>query len=515
MGTNVARKATVIRWTLAAIVVLVAAGVVVFRSRPSPPNIILISIDSLRPDHLGCYGYARNTSPNLDKLAREGALFETVVSTTSWTLPAHAALFTALADSVHFCYDDTKWLDGSRTTLAEKLKDAGYKTHGFYSAPYLNPCFGFAQGFDRYQDCTSYSGQSVALLQTDRFIKDQSGEHGLIDQEIMHEAHLDITNPIVLAEVEKWLEERSDGPFFLFIHLWDVHYDYIAPQEYQDMFTSKTYQGPVDGKKVLAARRKPENWTDADVEHLKALYDAEIRYTDDTIGKILENLEDRGLKDTSIIAVTADHGEAFYEHGWQGHRWTLHDEEIRIPLIVRYPLLVPEKLRIDRPVSIIDIAPTLLDLAASPPLPHAMGRSLTPLFGERQEGWRDETAICELKVPANNIDSLALRDRDGKIIYDEKNKKVLVYDLAKDPGEQEPLQTVADSVEAIVAQREATLKTLAEKKRRLGTIGERDTPAISEMTIQQLRANGYLGTGQTSTPSGLRKRNAKAIDSTK
>lgn len=492
MSTIGARKSSARRWAIVVLAALVTGGVAILLSRSPPPNVILISIDSLRPDHLGCYGHGRNTSPTLDKLAREGALFETVVSTTSWTLPAHAALFTALADSVHFCYDDQKWLDGSRTTLAENLKDSGYETVGFFSAPYLHPSFGFAQGFDSYQDCTSYSKLSVDLLKSDRFIKDKFDEHGLIDQGLMSGAHQDITNPIILGDVKKWLDERTGGPFFLFIHLWDVHYDYIAPKKYVDMFTTD-YEGPVTGKNVFrTAHKRPESWTDADVEHLKALYDAEIRYTDDTIGEILAHLEKQGLKDTSMIAVTADHGEAFYEHGLHGHRWSLHDEEIRIPLILRYPPLIGAGQRIDRPVRIIDIAPTLLDLAGQPPLPHAMGRSLTPLCAKPPEGWTDETAICELKVPHRKANSnlMALRDRSRKIVYDEAKKRFTIYDLTKDPGEQEPLREVQDP-ERFIELRQRTKKMLQKRYRQLPTIGNRDVPEVKMKTLEQLKALGY------------------------
>ena len=120
------------------------------------PNILLISVDALRPDHLGCYGYGRATSPNIDKLAGEGALFENAISSTSWTLPAHAALFTGLADSVHGCTDTDRRLAENRHTLAERLKEAGYATVGFFSGPYLHSVFGVGQGFEEYVDCTSY-----------------------------------------------------------------------------------------------------------------------------------------------------------------------------------------------------------------------------------------------------------------------------------------------------------------------------------------------------------------------
>jgi arylsulfatase A-like enzyme len=454
------------------------------------PNIILISIDSLRPDHVGCYGYGRNTSPTMDLLAREGALFETAVSSTSWTLPAHAALLTSLPDRVHGCMDDLKWLDGTRTTLAEALKAAGYRTAGFFSGPYLHPSFGFSQGFESYHDCTSYSKRSVELIKSGGLINDKIGQ---LSMDLMNLSHEDITNPIVLADVKSWLEKRPEGPFFLFIHLWDVHYDYVAPPPYDTLF-DPTYKGPVNGRNVLRLYKKPAEWTDADVEHLKALYDGEIRFADDTIGQILSEVDRHGLKEKSILAVTSDHGEAFYEHGLQGHRWTLHEEELRIPLILRYPRSIPAGRRLKDPVGIIDIAPTLLDLAGLPPLPNAMGRSLTPLLSGSPAPLPAEPVISELSVPANRIHNFSIRFPDRKIIFDLSSRQCFVFDLAKDPGESSPLPEDKSpfKMQEIDVLYKATAEKLQQAATGLPMPGERDTPPISKMTEDQLRSLGYL-----------------------
>ena len=459
----------------------------IFLREDDRPNVILISIDSLRPDHLGCYGYGRDTSPRIDQLAREGALFETVVSSSSWTLPAHAALFTGLPDRAHGCYYDDRWLDGSRTTIAEAFREAGYNTAGFYSGPYLSPHFGFAQGFDWYRDCTSYSRETIQKIQDETLI----GETGM-GMDVMVRSHRDITNPIVYEEVMEWADEKLERPFFLFIHLWDVHYDYVPPPPFDTRF-DPGYKGPVDGENVLSAALRPESWTDADVEHLKALYDGEIASTDDTLGKILDEFARRGLRDTSVIAVTADHGEAFYEHGAHGHRLSLFDEEIRIPLVIRYPPSVPSERRIAHPASIIDIAPTLLDLVGVPPLLDAIGRSLRPLLGQSGATlaeMEEVEAVCELKVPHHNNHKFALRSSSAKVIFDLSKNKVLLYDLIQDPGEQSPLQGADAAKEGERYEKEA--ERLKDAAQRLPAVGKRDTPEIKGMTIQQLRDHGYL-----------------------
>jgi len=474
------------------LVLIIAVGggfYLAVRHRQRIPNVILISIDSLRYDHLGCYGYGRNTSPNIDRTAREGALFETVVSSTSWTLPAHAALFTGLPDRVHGCLDERHGLDDSRLTLAEAFKQAGYRTIGFFSGPYLHACFGFAQGFELYRDCTSYSGEFLARTKSGTLLDDR----GIIGQDIMRMSHDDITNPIVLRAVRAWLDERPGGPFFLFVHLWDVHYDYIPPSPYDTMF-DPDYTGPVNGRNLAGARAKPKTWTRRDVNHLEALYDGEIRFTDDTLGEILGELDRRGLKDSSIIAITADHGEAFYEHGVHGHRWTLYEEEIRIPLVVRYPPTIPANLRIRHPASIIDIAPTLLELAGAPTLPGATGRSLAPLFRTPDGPWEDRAVVCELNVPLFGIHAFALRDSRWKLIYDLRWHRTRVFDLLGDPREQSALVGDASpfTSEEIDGRYERASRELEEASRRMPVGDRRDTPPIPKVTEDQLRALGYV-----------------------
>ena len=466
-----------------AVAALLAAGLyLTFGRGPARPSVILISIDSLRPDHLGCYGYHRETSPVLDRLAREGTLFETAVSSTSWTLPAHAALFTALPDRVHGCFDDTRWLDRSRFTLAEAFKEAGYKTVGFFAGPFLHPGYGFAQGFDSYHDCTSYSKKTIDML-----------KRGEVDGDWGGLSHKDITNSNVLREVTAWLEKNPGGPSFVFIHLWDVHYDYIPPPPYDTLF-DPGYSGPVDGKGVVGVHEKPAPWGQQDIDHLKALYDGEIRWTDDTLGKLLGAFRRCGALEDTVVAVTADHGEAFYEHGGQGHRYTLYGEEIRIPLVIHYPPSVPAGMRIRPPVHITDIAPTLLDLAGLPPLPHALGRSLKPLIRDPAAPWSDTDGICELMVPAGGIELFALRRSGWKLIIDLARGSHEVFDLARDPGESRPLaeEDYPISKEALKKLYVETARRLQRALEALPAIGERDTLEFSKLNEAQLRSLGYL-----------------------
>jgi len=477
---------------LAVVLAAVAALLLVSR-RPPRPHVILISIDSLRPDHLGCYGYARDTSPEIDRIAAEGALFEVVTSSSSWTLPAHAALFTGLPDRVHRCFDDGRWLDGSRRTLAEAFRAAGYATVGFFAGPYLHPSFGFGQGFDAYHDCTSYSALTISALKKGQGITAFNWR-----------AHQDVTNPIVEREVTRVLEAHDGRPLFSFIHLWDVHFDYIPPEPYRSMF-DPDYRGSVDGRKLLYRARKPKEWTDRDVAHLQALYDGEIRWTDDTLKRILAAFRARGLLEDAILVVTADHGEAFYEHGRHGHRHSLYEEEIRIPLVIHYPKAIRPGLRISRPAQITDVAPTLLSLAGVDPLPDALGESLEDVLRDPAAPAPETPAVSELVFEATGAHLLALRTPTWKMILNLTGRgdrpsaslgpgRPRVYDLVNDPHETAPLapENLPLTERQLERIHQDTVRALDQATRRLPLPLERDTPAISEMTEAQLRSLGYL-----------------------
>lgn len=446
---------------------------------PSQPNIVLISIDSLRPDHLGCYGYSRDTSPTLDRLAAEGALFEVVSSSSSWTLPAHAALFTALPDFGHQVDRGSRLLPAERRTMVESLKSAGYRTLGVWSGPLLDPRFGFGQGFDEY-----WSHRGAGL---DDDPSAAWGEH-------MARSHEDVTGLEVLEKVKEFAPSPAGQPYFLFLHLWDVHYDYIPPAPFDTRF-DPDYQGTLDGTDVARLLRlEEEDLSPRDREHLVALYDGEIAWTDSIIAQILYYLEDRGggAEDT-VVVVTADHGEEFWEHGAFGHKRTVYEESVRIPLIVHGPGRVRAGVRVGEPVSIVDIAPTLLDLAGAEPLPDVFGRSLVSALDDPASVGRSLT-VSELTMESRGEALLAVRGRDWKVISSQPSGEVLeLYSLKDDPGEQRNLshwdndfsRTVIGAHERTVAE----LESLRDRHLR----GPRDMGEIPPDIAAQLRSLGYIG----------------------
>lgn len=388
--------------------------------RPSHrPNVILISIDTLRPDHLSCYGYNRQTSPTIDRLAAEGVRFAHAFSSTTWTLPAHLALLTGLPDLVHGTISEAKKLDENRITLAEVLKKNGYRTWGIFTAPFLLPRWGFSQGFDLYHDATLF-------------------DKSLDGPEMLSASERGRTTPGALDKVEELLSEDSNSPFFLFLHLFDVHPDFDPPPPYDRMF-DPDYSGTLDGRNILNNPAVRNDMDQRDLDHLIALYDGEIRFVDEAgIRRLLQVLESKGLAEQTLLVITSDHGEEFFEHGVFGHRQNLFDTTLRIPLVLWGPGLIPSGLVIDEPARIIDIMPTILDLLGLEQSPESLGESLVPLFLGPGQNPTVRPVFCEVQTKEIYLEGLRT-DRD-KFIRDFKNDLRIYFDLVEDPAEKIPVE---------------------------------------------------------------------------
>ncbi|MEO6026375.1 MAG: sulfatase [Candidatus Binatia bacterium] len=437
---------------------------------PDTPNVLLVSIDTLRPDHLGSYGYRRDTSPTIDALAAEGARFATVVSPTSWTLPAHMTLLTALPPEIHGVVEDRFRLGTDVTTLAEVLRDRGFATAGFVSGPYLDAGYGFARGFDHYDD---YSAVRISAWAT-------------------HRAR---TSPALVDVTGRWLDawhgRAERRPFFVFVHMWDVHYDFNPPPPYDTMF-DPDYRGTITTEDFQTGTAVHLGMDPRDLEHVIALYDGEIRYTDEWLGRLIDRLRGLGVLDDTIVAVTSDHGEEFFEHGRKGHHQTLYDESIRVPLVLRNPARVPAGSVIPNLVRLVDVAPSLLDLTATPAPPgFGLDPSLKPYAGQSFEPLLT-TARPVLPLPAfaslEPQGSKAVRSEDRKLLvspwslpHDE------LFDLASDPGERTNLAasdpTTTAALHAMLAGWKDTAAVAAKAA---------DAATMDENHKAALRALGYL-----------------------
>ena len=414
-----------------------------------PPDIVLIVIDSLRPDHLGCYGYHPPTSPGIDTLAGGGVRCELALSTTSWTLPAHAALFTGLFDSTHGLVTNGLRLSRHATTLAQCLARRGYRTAGFFGGPYLHPDFGLAQGFETWESCMT--PQTEALI--------AGGQLG------GESAHEDVSGPRTVAAIGRFLEKPDPRPLFLFVHLFDVHYDYSPPPEdvlpfYPD-YDGTTSFAHLDSNPAISKDMSPR-----DRQHLLALYDGEIRFTDRNLTRILALLGQQRSDRGRLLVVTADHGEEFFEHGNKGHQSSLYDEQVRIPLVWNWPGHLPQDTLVRDPVRIIDIMPTLLAVAGVEDPPRMQGRNLWPLLTGRP--LPQEPALLELLVDKNDV--RALRQPESKIIDWRGQFSVTYgYHMIRDRFESRPFGVDQDWVVKGNQELQRQLELNAQLRGQLGT----------------------------------------------
>ena len=365
-------------------------------------NILLISVDTLRADHVSWHGYPRDTTPALARLARRGVVFEQAMSTSSWTLPAHGSLLTGLYPSAHAAQDDGSRLAAAVPTLAGMLRAAGFRTFAVVSHVYVASPFGFDRGFDVFDDSMIEGG--AANPRGDR----------------------------VVDRALELLDERDPGaPFFGFVHLYDPHWDYAAPAPDTRRFVAPDYAGPIDGSySAMIPFLSGSGLGGEDLAALVGYYDGEIAWVDRQLGRLVEGLAARGLERTTLIVLTSDHGEEFLEHGRLGHGRTLYEEQLRVPLLLHHASLPPERRR--EPVSLIDVAPTLLELAGLEPPSELPGRSLRNLVP------RDRVLFAE--SIRFGLAWRAARRGERKVVQLAEAGGRAFFDLARDPREQQPLR---------------------------------------------------------------------------
>ncbi len=414
-------------------------------SAPSETRgVLLISVDSLRADHVSSYGYQSPTRPEIDTtpvidrlLSLKGTRFTRAYSTTSWTLPAHMALMTGLPNELHGVRGIPDQLHPTRPYLPQLLKDAGWRTAGFWSGPNLHPYFGFERGFELYEDCSSRKITDTAVF-------DPQDELEFEKTVEMHESsHEGITGPALVNAFESWFEKlEKDERFFAFVHMWDVHYDYNAPPEH-DLF-DPNYRGDIDGQGFteleLRSPKTPRGL--ADLNRLIALYDAEIHFTDHNVGRLLDVLSSSGRADNTLVIFLSDHGEEFLEHEALGHKHSLFEESVLVPLIMRLPEVIPANRSIDEVVCLTDIAPTILELTGVPIPENMWGRSIVPAI----DGDSLPERILPLELSFKPLPEIWRTTVDGFVKVNDvptenrkHREKLFVYDLAKDPGENEPI----------------------------------------------------------------------------
>ncbi len=426
------------------------------------PNVLLITIDTLRSDHVGAYGHDRDTTPNLDRLATEGVRFANASSVSSWTLPGHASLLTGLYPAEHGVVSDHNALPPSAVTLAEIFQERGYETYAAVSHVYLTSRWGFAQGFDALDDRVAEGSP-----------------------------HRPVASRIVDSALG-WLSARNDTerPFFAWLHIFDPHWDYSPPSPWDTRFDGE-YTGSMTGDyssmrpyiKALATREKPPELSGRDVEHLLALYDGEIAYADHHVGRLLDRLGATGELDDTLIVFTSDHGEEFMEHGsLEGHQWTLYDEVVQVPFMMRFPDGRHAGAVVDRPVSTVTAAGTILDaLGIAHELPTSMAL-LEPRLASREA---EDDVVLDLTVRRHQR-TVGIRTEDFKLLRGPDNR-VELYEKPDFGNEQ---YNVARKRSKVVAQLSTRLTAKLDTMKRLADAGVTREP-LDHTTVDRLRTLGY------------------------
>jgi arylsulfatase A-like enzyme len=436
-------------------------------------NLLLISIDTLRADHLSLYGYSRPTSPNLEALAIDAVVFDQSVNNGGWTLPVHMSMMTSLTPPVHNVLEVYDRLPQERITLAEVLKQAGYDSAAFADGGGMKGKHGFRQGFGRY-----------------------NGRGGGLD--------------VSLPKAFRWLDRHQGSRFFLFLHTYDVHSKtrkepYTCPGTYSELYVARPpagFDGCHDQKCAtdLLVWMNNQTWTNPefDVEDVVsaesldwmiALYDGCINFVDAQLQKVFDDLKQRGLYDQTMIIVTSDHGEEFLDHGFFHHHNQPYEEIVRTPLIIKFPYSEFAGRRVGALASTIDLMPTVLDVLNLPIPDQAMGTSLLPLLVDDQP----VRSVVQIAGPTGSHVSSALRSEQWKFV--KGTNRNLLFDLTVDPEER---RNLIDE-EADVAQRmEAAIDRAHSTERHLLQDFEKSLSAVpggvelSEDELEELRALGYI-----------------------
>jgi len=431
------------------------------------PDIILVSIDTLRADHLSCYGYHRLTSPRIDRFAKEAILFKRAFCQESWTLPSHMSLFTSLYPDTHGVSDEDSVLRKSIPTLTEVLKAHGYSTHAFTNGEWLNPKFGFGRGFDSYDHHRDFD--ETNQRNTLRTAKETN-------RKIFH-----------------FIQSKPASPFFLFVHYFDVHSDYgpipyNSPPLFMNRFCADCKKHFPTDKRLNASvmmmnlNKKKIVLNERDKSDLSSLYDAGIAYTDHQFGALIDRLKREGLYKKSLIILTADHGEEFQEHGRLLHE-QVYNEDIHIPLIIKFPSARRADQQVDRSAELIDLMPTLLAYLSIPSPEGVQGKNLLRSLDD-----------------ASGNDFVFSKNKKGgeysvlrgfkKAIYRPDKKNWEFYNLKKDPGETKNL--VLSGAKGFGRLQDASFywkkKNSLESKRYQGGAIQKLSPGARK----SLKALGYL-----------------------
>jgi arylsulfatase A-like enzyme len=411
----------VVRLTAAVAALAVAAGTLSLctglsgcRRPVARPNILLYVVDTLRADALHCYGNGTVHTPAMDSLAAAGIRFTRAYANASWTRASMGSLLTGEYPNTHGAVGRADALGTGIPTLASQLAAAGYQTAAVISNPNIGATFGFATGFGEFIELFDPHPQRNAVMPEELIARADTVVDRAID----------------------WLHHRSSAPFFLLVFTVDPHTPYMPPAPYDTMY-DPDYTGQVDGSfrslfgLALLGHVPPER----EIRHLLALYHGEVTFNDAQLSRLFAELDRLDLGRDTVVVVTSDHGEEFYEHGGRDHGHSLYEELIRVPLIMRWPGMISPGTVFPGVVQLADLYPTLLRFAAASATAGA-GRNLAAVVTGRQQDGIAPMAYAEEKLDKHDLQALVLADR--KLIHEAQHPEPLIFDLARDAGEQHP-----------------------------------------------------------------------------
>jgi len=454
-----------------------AAGVLLLlaacgREPPPRPDVVIWLVDTLRADHLGCYGHARDTSPRLDALARAGVLFEQAHAPSNWTQPSVAAILSGRQPGA-FDPGFGSVAPAGLLMAAERFAEAGYVSAGFTATVATAARFGFAQGFDEYEELDL-----------------------LLDPGQRKQRGADVYGAQRLVEAARgFLDRRAradDGrPFLLYLHSVDPHAPYGGATSGPSF--AGPYDGPIDGsvESVARAQREGYAFTEADRRHVADLYDDDVRFNDAQLGALVDELGARGLLRDTLLVVVSDHGEELWERGALGHgHGDLHAELTHVPLVLHWPAALPAGRRVPALVGALDLLPTLLELIGLPPGGDLDGVSRAGLARGAQ-GPGAPALLLDRCKPLSPVS--ALRTPDW-LLHAGVAPLAGLYDVRADPRAAVDLSAARGS--EAVRLREALDLLAARRDGAWAALQAGQPVEVDAETVEKLRALGYLGEGQ-------------------
>jgi arylsulfatase A-like enzyme len=463
------------------------------------PNVLVLLIDTLRGDHLSCYGYGKPTSPAMDQFASEGAVFLNTYTQASWTKPATASLMTGLYPSTHQTMTMGSGLAESFRILPEVYQEKGYRTAIFTSNNLVSPLFGFDQGVDFFYYGKAQMVRELmfgnvvrTLLRSNqdrkRMVEDWfwSLESSLRFRE---RVDYDPSAESLNSRFLEWLDEGPDRPYFAYIHYIEPHFPYTPPPPFDTLFTSiepGTYVQPTQNFGFQPFDRMEPVERDL-LEKVLGEYDGEIAYLDHVLGNFFRELERRGVLDRTIVLLTADHGEEFFDHSMWGHGHSLFNEVVKIPLIMRFPAMIPAGTKVTSVAALVDVMPTLLELSGIEGKVETAGKSLLPLLKSKEAESEPRSSYGEVLTGGRK--AWFLTDGTYKILRAQKGvlEEIMLFDLRDGDREAHDLSDSLPEVKADFVRKmdkiyqESASKAVAEENMR-----------IDKATEDQLRALGYI-----------------------